>query len=107
MSLFGNGVGDPQPAGCEVVTAGPSSVIIYNDLSTGLEVDFVGFAFAALIRPGVCEEFGLPAGTVVLEITQCNFDAANECEKFGSTITRSITLDAGEAFTLRIDEDFF
>jgi hypothetical protein len=107
VSLSGNGVGDPEPAGCEVVTAGPSSVIIYNDLSTGLDLNFVGFAFGALIRPGVCEEFGLPSGTVVLEFTQCIFEADDECEEFGPTITRSITLDAGEAFTLRIDENFF
>ena len=92
---------------CELVTQGESFLKVTNNLSTGLEVFFEQFAFGALMRPGVCEIFGMPSGSVKVELTQCTFASDSECALFGSTITKLFSIGKGETQDLVVTADTF
>jgi len=92
------GGGSSGSSSCERGTAladGYGDIEIHNDLSTGVEAFFPEMAFAALIRPGKCEIFGVPDGNRDIELTQCNFASDDECNTFGITEDLTITVEEG------------
>ena len=93
--------------GCERVTQGESDVIIENHLGTGVEAYFEDIAFSALIRPGKCEIFGMPAGSREVELTQCDFVADDTCNPFGPTVTIDLPLAVGEERTIDVTSGLF
>lgn len=101
IALWGcdsGGGGDGESA-CERVTAlagGYGDIEIHNNLDTGVEAFFPELAFAALIRPGKCEIYGVPDGSRDLELTQCNFASDDECNNFGNTQFLAIEVAEGE-----------
>lgn len=98
---------DPVSSGCEVVTAGDTRIQITNATGSGLEADFTDFAFAAFMRPGACEIFGVPRVDVNLDFTLCNFVADNDCQPTSQTVSRSFTLTRDETLAVRIDQSLF
>jgi len=91
----GNGDGGSD---CERVTAlaeGCGDIEIHNDLDTGLEAFFPELAFGALIRPNVCEIYGVPSGSRDLELEQCNFTSDEECDIFGPKQELIIEVEEG------------
>ena len=116
VSLSGMGLsrggGDPN---CEVVFPGPSFLQVINALGTntgGLDVE-IAF-LEALVRPGACELYGLPAGTYTVDITQCEFSAADvavgdfsDCTEIGATRSVTFTVSSGDTHTIEVTPSFF
>ena len=76
---------------CEVVTSGPSTLTIINDLNVGVSTYFQNAAFGSDIRPNKCEIYGY-SGIRVVEFTQCNFSGDTCYEnRFGITVAVSIS----------------
>ncbi|MCP3979159.1 MAG: hypothetical protein GY716_07480 [bacterium] len=92
---------------CEQVTLGNSDAKIENNLDTGVEADFPDIAFQALIRPGKCEIFGMPAGSREVELTQCTFVADDQCNTFGPTVEIDLPLSEGETITIDVHSGLF
>jgi len=99
--------GGGSSGGCEVVTLGNSRVRIENDLSTGVEAFFPDIALSALIRPGKCEIFGMPAGSREVELTQCTFVSDSNCNNFGATVMIPLPLVQGEERVISVIPSMF
>jgi len=101
FSIVGTGGGGGDGGGdsaCERVTGlaeGYGDIEIHNDLETGLEAFFPELAFGALIRPHVCEIYGVPSGSRDLELEQCNFTSDEECDIFGPKQELIIEVEEG------------
>ncbi len=83
---------------CELVTQGNSFLQIVNTSGGEIDVNFIGFAFGALINNDKCEIFGMPAGDRAVDITK---------RPDGPTRRVSFSVVVGETFTLRVTRDFF
>jgi hypothetical protein len=97
----------PSGSNCEVVAGGDTRLQITNATGTGLTVDFDGFAFVALMRPGACEIYGLPTLTANLLLNRCTFTADNECQRTSQIVSRSIPLTRDETTAIVVDGGFF
>jgi hypothetical protein len=102
------GSGGGGGTGCELVTEGESFLKMTNHLNTGLRVYLEQFAFGADMRPGVCEIYGMPAGSVSVELTQCNLSDDGGCpDLFGPTRTISFSVAEGETHDIVVTADLF
>jgi hypothetical protein len=97
----------PGSSNCERVSAGSTSVIVSNQLGTGLEAFFPELAFGANLAAGECNIVGFDfAGTEVtihIELTQCsNTPGDTSCEgrTVGSTQTKTLHLSRGDSQTV-------
>jgi len=105
--MFGLSCSDGNSGDCERVTQGESDVVIRNMLSTGVEAFFQDIALGALIQPGKCEKFGMPAGSREVELTQCNFVADDNCVHFGPSVEINLPLDPGEEVEIDVTSSLF
>jgi hypothetical protein len=98
---------------CERVSSGSSTLIVRNQLPSGLEVFLPQFAFGADMFSGECNSIGLEFSqaslTVDVELTQCtNSFADSTCTAtFGQTKRRSIVLNRGGSQTIVVDPSAF
>lgn len=91
-----------HPGDCEVVTSGPSTITIINDLNVGVTTFFQNAAFGSDIRPNKCEIYGY-SGIRAVEFTRCNFSGDTCYENtFGLTVTVSIS----DGMTIRTSDLF-
>lgn len=83
---------------CELVTQGISFLQIVNTSGDEIDVNFIGFAFGALITNDKCEIFGMPAGARAVDVKK---------SPDGPTTRVPFSIAVGETFTLRVTKDFF
>ena len=97
----GSDIGD-----CEVVinAGGPSFLKVINISGSYIEVYLPEYAFAAIVRPNVCEIYGVNSGSRDLEISRCS---DGDCNSLSSTINSDFYVESGETFTIEVTDGFF
>jgi hypothetical protein len=109
----GGGDGDGASSACERVSAGPTDIVVRNQLATGLRASFDALAFGTDMLAGECNTVGFDAGnrpTMRVELQQCsNVSTNSDCTGllFGPTRTVDVSLLPGDPRTVVVDAATF
>jgi hypothetical protein len=109
----GGGGGGGASSACERVSAGPTDIVIRNQLSTGVRAFFSELAFGSDMLAGECNTVGFDAGnrpTIRLELQQCsNVPTNSDCTGllFGPTRTVNVPVTPGNSYSVVVDAATF
>jgi hypothetical protein len=109
----GDGGGGGGSSACERVSAGPTDIVIRNQLSTGVRAFFSELAFGSDMLAGECNTVGFDAGnrpTIRLELQQCsNVPTNSDCTGllFGPTRTVNVPVTPGNSHNVVVDAATF
>jgi hypothetical protein len=109
----GGGGGGGASSACERVSAGPTDIVIRNQLSTGVRAFFSELAFGSDMLAGECNTVGFDAGnrpTIRLELQQCsNVPTNSDCTGllFGPTRTVNVPVTPGNSHNVVVDAATF
>jgi hypothetical protein len=109
----GDGGGGGASSACERVSAGPTDIVIRNQLSTGVRAFFSELAFGSDMLAGECNTVGFDAGnrpTIRLELQQCsNVPTNSDCTGllFGPTRTVNVPVTPGNSHSVVVDAATF
>lgn len=112
-SCGGGGGGDGASSACERVSAGPTDIVVRNQLATGLQAYFEALAFGTDMLAGECNIVGFDAGnrpTMRVELRQCsNVSTNSDCTGllFGPTRTVDVSLLPGDPRTVVVNAATF
>ena len=108
----GGGGGDDGGGGggasaCERVSAGPTDIVVRNQLGTGVRAFFSELSFGADMLAGECNTVGFDTGgrslAIRVELQQCSNVATNSgCDGllFGPTRTVSVLVAPGNSYSV-------
>lgn len=115
----GGGGGDDDGGGgassaCERVSAGPTDIVVRNQLSSGVRAFFSELSFGADMLAGECNTVGFDtvgrSMAIRVELQQCsNVFTNSDCEGllFGPTRTVSVLVTPGNSYSVVVDAATF
>lgn len=108
------GGGGGNSSACERVSAGPTDIVVHNQLSTGVRAFFGELAFGSDMLAGECNTVGFDtlgrSMAIRVELQQCSNVLANSlCDGllFGPTRTVSVLVTPGNAYSVVVDAATF
>lgn len=109
-----DGGGGGASSACERVSAGPTDIVIRNQLSTGVRAFFSELAFGSDMLAGECNTVGFDTRgrslAIGVELQQCSNVLANsQCDGllFGPTRTVSVLVTPGNSYSVVVDAATF
>lgn len=106
----GGGGGGGASSACERVSAGPTDIVVRNQLSSGVRAFFSELSFGADMLAGECNSVGFDTVgrslAIRVELQQCSNVLANsDCDGllFGPTRTVSVLVAPGNSYSVVVD----